>query len=555
MSSRPNQLQVLIVEDSEADATLLEHELMRAGFAPVCHRVETHSEMAAALARQSWDLIIADYVLPRFDGLSALELVREHGLDLPFIVVSGVISDHTAVEAMKAGAHDYLMKDNLVRLGSAVQRELLEAQIRMDRRQAEDRLRAEHAITRLLAVASDINEAAPRIMLILRETLDLDFGILWWLGPNQRVLRSKAVSSRPDLEFLEGFALKRPAHTWREGQGLPGMVWRELLPVCAEAASLSTSPATEAPKLLKTALAFPIQSAASVFGVLEFWTRRSLRSNPALLSMLTAIGSEVGQFIQRRNAETALREAHAELEIRVQQRTAELETSNANLQASIAERRRLEHELLEITENERRRIGLDLHDDLGQKLSGIALMTKGMELRLAKTNAAEAREAGKIRGLVQEVMNHASDLAHDLATLDFANNDLAGAGERLAARATELFGIPCRFKALGQLPPLEAASVSQVCKIAQEAITNAIKHGKAKRVEIRLATRRAGLVLTVKNNGAPFPDLQGSWTGMGLRIMNYRARLLGGTLEIKGLASKGTLLTCVIPLETNQAKI
>src|SRR5213079_957214 len=133
-----------------------------------------------------------------------------------------------------------------------------------------------------------------------------------------------------------------------------------------------------------SAMAFPVQSAGRVLGVFEFFASQRMDNDPDLLNMMTAIGSEIGQFIRRRRAEEDLRRAHDELEMRVQQRTAELKTANASLQAAIQERKRLEHELLEITEKERRRIGLDLHDDLGQKLSGIALMAKGLQLRLVR---------------------------------------------------------------------------------------------------------------------------------------------------------------------------
>src|SRR5438105_11631884 len=138
-------LQVLIVEDSENDAALLEIELERAGYSPVCQRVETPQTMEQALQTNKWDLIIADYVMPRFDGLAALAMVKEKGLDLPFIIVSGHISDNTAVAAMKAGAHDYVMKDNLARLGPAVERELREAAVRREQRRSEERLKVEHS--------------------------------------------------------------------------------------------------------------------------------------------------------------------------------------------------------------------------------------------------------------------------------------------------------------------------------------------------------------------------------------------------------------------------
>src|SRR5215469_4605011 len=147
-TARP--LRVLLVEDSENDATLLELALQRTGFSTQCERVETGEGLAAMLDRQDWDVVIADYVMPQFDGLSALAVVKEKGLDLPFIIVSGHITDNTAVAAMKAGAHDYVMKDNLARLGPAVQRELREAEGRRARRTADQKLQVEqvfrHAI-------------------------------------------------------------------------------------------------------------------------------------------------------------------------------------------------------------------------------------------------------------------------------------------------------------------------------------------------------------------------------------------------------------------------
>src|SRR5262249_49316845 len=107
-SGRP--LRVLVVEDSENDALLLEGALQRAGFNPQCQRVQPAHDLNAAFGRKNWDVVIADYVMPGFDGLSALALVKEKGLALPFIIVSGHITDDTAVAAMKAGAHDYVMK-------------------------------------------------------------------------------------------------------------------------------------------------------------------------------------------------------------------------------------------------------------------------------------------------------------------------------------------------------------------------------------------------------------------------------------------------------------
>jgi PAS domain S-box-containing protein len=129
-------LRVLLVEDSEDDAQLLLSELRHGGFDPVPTRVDTAAGLAGALDAQEWDVVLSDYLMPRFDGLAALKLVRERELDVPFILVSGVIGEEFAVTAMKSGAHDYISKSNLSRLVPAVERELREAGVRRQRRQA-----------------------------------------------------------------------------------------------------------------------------------------------------------------------------------------------------------------------------------------------------------------------------------------------------------------------------------------------------------------------------------------------------------------------------------
>jgi two-component system, NarL family, sensor histidine kinase UhpB len=132
-------LKVLLVEDYEDDALLLLRELRRGGYDPVSERVDTAEAMEAALDEREWDLVIADHSMPAFSSSAALELLRSKGFaDLPFIIVSGQIGEQVAVEAMKAGAQDYIMKDNLARLNTAIERELREAESRRERRRAEE---------------------------------------------------------------------------------------------------------------------------------------------------------------------------------------------------------------------------------------------------------------------------------------------------------------------------------------------------------------------------------------------------------------------------------
>src|SRR5262245_469469 len=116
-------VRVLLIEDHEEDAALVERELRRGGFVPEILRIETPEGMRVALRDRSWDVVVADYNLPRFSALGALDILRETGIDLPFIIVSGGIGEEIAAAAMKAGAHDYLMKDTLRRLVPAIDRE------------------------------------------------------------------------------------------------------------------------------------------------------------------------------------------------------------------------------------------------------------------------------------------------------------------------------------------------------------------------------------------------------------------------------------------------
>ena len=148
-AASPKPLKVLVIEDSEVDALLLLEQLRAGGYAPDARRVDNAEDLMAALDTHKWDIIFSDHNMPRFNSTEALEIVRSSALDVPFIIVSGVIGEETAVAAMRAGAQDYLMKGNLARLVAAVDRELNEAEERRARRAAERALLAQEEESRL----------------------------------------------------------------------------------------------------------------------------------------------------------------------------------------------------------------------------------------------------------------------------------------------------------------------------------------------------------------------------------------------------------------------
>lgn len=191
-TSKPRPLQVLIIEDSEDDVLLLIRALERGGYDPVFERVETAGAMQNALQEKPWEVILCDYQLPKFNGLAALSLLKESGIDIPFIIVSGAIGEETAVECMRLGAHDYIMKDNLQRLASAIERELQAAESRRRRKRTEEEL------------AQTLKE--------WQTTFDATNDAIWILDQDQRVSRSNKTAER---FFDRPFGEMIGQHCWK----------------------------------------------------------------------------------------------------------------------------------------------------------------------------------------------------------------------------------------------------------------------------------------------------------------------------------------------------
>lgn len=528
--SRP--LRLLLIEDSEDDAIILLRALKKVGYEFEHERVETPEAMNAALDKSSWDVIISDYVIPGFGGLEALKISQDRKLDIPFIIVSGQIGEDAAVSAMKAGAHDYVMKDSLMRLGPAIGRELQEAEVRRAQRQAREALRDSEERFRQFA-----------------ENIDAAFIMSDW-EPEEGLGNVTYVSPAfATIWQVPCDTLYRNPKSWQKA-----VMREDKRTLTAALAGLGKGSVNEQFRIVRSDgavrwvhyRAFPVKNEQDkiyrVAAIAEDITKARETQEKLAANALE---------LQQKNA--ALDEAKQQLEKRVQERTADLTTANAELQRQIRERRRLENELLDITEKERKRIGIDLHDDLGQHLNGIALLLEALQLKLKQKSLPETAEVERIKTLLIKTMNHAHQVAHDLASVDLQNDDLPAALERLATHAKGMFGLDCFVAAKGKIPALPQVVVKQLYKIAQEAITNAIKHGKAKKVHMDLVNAEGDLIMTIRNDGEPFPETLGLKNRMGLRIMNYRAHVIGATVSVRGQGEHGAIVTCSVPLRVNSA--
>ncbi len=246
---------------------------------------------------------------------------------------------------------------------------------------------------------------------------------------------------------------------------------------------------------------------------------------------------------ERKMAYDSLASARNELEEKVKERTRELLGSNEQLRKEIAIKNDLQKQIMEISEKEQRRIGQDLHDSLSQQLGGIVFMGQVLFAKLKKIGLGEALEMKKLIGHLQNALTYTRDLARGLYPT-LGEGGLAAALNELAVAIAELFAVTVTVECEAGVNTSDEAVTIHLYRIVQEALNNAIKHGKATRIAIRLSREKGAVVLAVSDNGVGFPEKPNK-KGMGLNIMQYRASSIGSTFEIATKRNKGTVVKCV----------
>lgn len=449
---------LLVVDDEEGLLFLISDALRHEGYQ--VEALDSGEKALEWLRTQTPDLVLLDLNLADLPGPALVERLRKLGREFPFIVITGHGDERTAVEVMKQGALDYVMKDKglLELLPSIVRRALTVVERERKLAEATERIR----------------QREQRHRRIIETALD---------GFARFDLRGDILEVNAALCRLLG-------HTSEEM-------------LTMRACDLDTHSAAE----------------------LESWIASS--------------AAECGRFMtQLRRSDGAL--CDAELSLR---REGEEIFCFVH---DISAQRRLEREVLQIGEDERRRIGRDLHDGLGQQLTALELMSHTLARDLKRQTPGLAKAAEEIASYTRGAISQARRLAHGLAPVALEAQGLMTALNDLAY-LTARTGIECELVCSGPVNVHDSAAATHLYRIAQEAVNNALKHAQAKRIVLGLEDRGTALELSIEDDGRGLPEEKTAQPGMGLEVIEYRSRLIGGRLDLHSKPGRGLRIVCSVP--------
>ena len=458
-------LRVLILEDRSEDAELMLYELRKAGFKVDARRVEDEAGFRARLDADV-DIILADYALPGYNALNALASLQESGLDIPFIIVTGALSDEDAAACIKRGADDYLRKDRLARLGHAVAIALDQKHLRAEHRAAEQALRASEQKYRLL------------------------------------------FNKIHDLVFVVEVS----------AEGRLGCIIE-----ANDAACLRLGYSREA--LLKLALQdidAPERSRNLKLVAEKIMTDGSLSFDTELV---TKNGKRIptDMFLNRfdLNGKTAV----------------------LVIACDVSELRKMEQQKYRIYEMEKKMLGMELHDSVGQYITVIALKSKVLENRLKALKLREVDAAEELTRLISQTSVIVRNTAKTLFPVDLEKRGLEAALRTLLVFMETQFAAKCKLDC--QLPgdAVNILAATNIYRIIQETMNNAAKHNQARNFNIRLTCDQDRIVLTVWDDGRPPSASDENSVGIGRDIMKYRARLLKASLTHQTVNAGGNEMT------------
>ena len=554
------------------------------------YEVETVGDGQTALERilaNPPDLVLADVMMPRLDGFGLLHRLRadERTRTLPLIMLSARAGEEARVEGLNAGADDYLIKpfsarELLARVGTHVEMARLRRAAATALLESEKRFR-------------ELADSAPVMIWVTDDHGNVEFANKTYLKYFEVALEDVAGQKWKDLvhpddyesysqSFVAASAAGQPFHAegrvrrsdneWRwvdtwavprstESGRVPGMVGcsaditerkraeeriREL------GAIVESSDDAILGKTLDGIITSWNKGAEKIYGYAE----NEVIGQPISILVPTDRQDETPQILRRlalgeaiNNFETVRRrkdgeEIHVSLTISPIRNCEGRIVGASSVARDITERKRLEQEILAVSEREQRRIGQDLHDDLCQRLAGIQLMADVLQRDLLHKAKPEAEQAGMIAARIRDAIANTKNIARGLSPVALESNGLTVAMQELADNSAKLFQITCKFRFDGCVTVDDSTVATHLYRIAQEAVTNAIKHGSAKKIVIRLAELEDKCTLTITDDGVGLPESFAKNKGTGLHIMKYRAATIGASLEIGRAGRRGICVSC-----------
>lgn len=599
--NKDKPLRVLFVEDSKTDADYLASLLKNEGFTVTRGRVDTPEALEQALKNATWDVIISDYRMPRFSGPKALRIVRKMKPDIPFVVVSGTVGEEVAVDLMKAGANDFVSKANLNRLVPAIERELRDAGDRTARKQVEKALReSEEKFRNYIEYAPDgmfvvdnagrfveVNESACRITgfsmeelermsihdLLAKESLDdglahfkrvMETGAatsdLWHKHKDgsKRCLTVAAVklSKTRILGFNNDITDRKKAEEELRGSNERFEKAFHSSPVLMSLSEIDTG------KLLDVndeMARFSGYSRQEMLGRTTFelglWVTPKKRGE--ILSAILRAKPVHGMDVEIRDRQDNLHHVLWSGERVSLSGKPCLLASGLDItdRKKAEERMRMfSRQLLVAREEEKKRMASVLHHNVGSLAVGVSAYLNAIadDVRCGKTRDA-LKDIKRAKKLFNQSVVHLKQIAVELRPPELDILGLSAALRHHFSQVTRLGDVRIHFvETLGRRRvPNNLATI--VFRIVQEALTNAIKHGHARKVDIMLSASKKDLSLVVRNDGKPFhavPKGGSRSPHLGLHMMGEMASAVGGILKIDSAPGRQTTVSVNLPLET-----
>ncbi|NLW85252.1 MAG: response regulator [Planctomycetes bacterium] len=502
-------MKVLLIEDNLGDARLLRESLKEQGQSDleVIH-VERLADGLSLLNNQPFDVVLLDLSLPDSSGLGTVKRVIEWAPDAPIVVLTGAYDDTLGMDAVRLGAQDYLMKGQapgtlLVRaIRYATERKRAEVDLRNAHDELEQRVQErtadlEHALTALQEEFSDrlkAEEGLRKSELRFRQMAHAMPEVLWLASADMSVVHFV----NPSYERIWGRSIA--------GLMTDSKSWKD-----------SVEP-EDRPKVdrLKQQLDEAIAEGRNTLSK-EFRIRRPDGSVAEIHMRIFAIKDEHGRV-----------------------------TQIGGICDDVTDRNALQRQVLEISELERRNLSQDLHDVLGQNLTGVAFLSKAAAQRLAESNSTEAAEILKIADMVNQAIAQVRALARGLQPVKLQAEGLMHALGELADDVSRSFEQTCVLASSANLIVPDGQDAVNTFYIVREAVMNAVKHSKASNITIKIASSNGRTMISVEDDGIGMQPRK-TGRGMGLAIMQYRSRMIGADLEVFAGEKGGTVVRCVLP--------